>query len=82
MVLAQGWLALQMHDTIMIKRILANYSSNEPSREWAQLLASLSIHQKAFNSAYFYLRQLAISNPRFNYFSKFSRCYEPVRLLR
>lgn len=63
-VLAQGWLALQMHDTIMIKRILANYSSNEPSREWAQLLASLSIHQKAFNSAYFYLRQLAISNPR------------------
>ncbi|MEL0605592.1 tetratricopeptide repeat protein [Pseudoalteromonas undina] len=63
-VLAQGWLALQMHDTIMIKRILANYSSNEPNRDWAQLLASLSIHQKAFNSAYFYLRQLAISNPR------------------
>lgn len=63
-VLAQGWLALQMHDTIMIKRILANYSSNDPNRDWAQLLASLSIHQKAFNSAYFYLRQLAISNPR------------------
>ncbi|TMO74668.1 protein PelB [Pseudoalteromonas sp. S3776] len=63
-VLTQGWLALQMHDTIMIKRILANYSSNEPNRDWAQLLASLSIHQKAFNSAYFYLRQLAVSNPR------------------
>ncbi|ASM50859.1 hypothetical protein PESP_a2975 [Pseudoalteromonas espejiana DSM 9414] len=63
-VLAQGWLALQMHDTIMIERILDKYSTNEPSRDWAQLLASLSIHQKAFNSAYFYLRQLAVSNPK------------------
>lgn len=63
-VLAQGWLALQMHDTIMIKRILANYSQTEPSYNWAQLLASLSIYEKSYNSAYFYLRQLAISNPK------------------
>ncbi|MEL0649003.1 tetratricopeptide repeat protein [Pseudoalteromonas agarivorans] len=62
-VLAQGWLALQMHDTVMIERILANYSQNDPSYEWTQLLASLSIHQKSYNSAYFYLRKLAISDP-------------------
>ena len=62
-VLAQGWLALQMHDTVMIQRILDNYSQGETSYSWSQLLASLSIHEKSYNSAYFYLRKLAIADP-------------------
>lgn len=62
-VLAQGWLALQMHDTVMIGRILARYSQSDPSYAWTQLLASLSIYDKSYNSAYFYLRKLAIAEP-------------------
>ena len=62
-VLAQGWLALQMHDSIMIQRIRNQYSQTSATTQWAQLLASLSIYEKAYNSAYFYLRQLAIATP-------------------
>ena len=62
-VLVQGWLALQMHDSIMIKRILNNYADNNPTYAWGQLLASLSIYEKSYNSAYFYLRKLAIAEP-------------------
>lgn len=62
-VLAQGWLALQMHDQVMIERILVNYSQGASSYAWLQLLASLSIYEKSYNSAYFYLRKLAVQNP-------------------
>ncbi|MEM5546213.1 tetratricopeptide repeat protein [Pseudoalteromonas fuliginea] len=62
-VLAQGWLALQMHDTVMIKRIIDNHSEDETTHGWTQLLASLSIHEKSYNSAYFYLRKLALADP-------------------